>query len=562
MRKAYLCKTNNDLKMLRKTLKMTMLFLLMSVPFWNCTHQRSPFTPISAPHHFNELNVIGELLESQPELALDSIAAFKEKHNNQQLTALDANELLLREVQAQYKTRQLSKQSPDLMPVIVFYDSLASLFPNDADLQFLRASAHYYKGVEYAYAEDDVAAFRCYLQALDVLQAQKDWGETPHAKRFVALTYTRLSEVLYRYGLNEEAMESCRNATTFYDDDRDLVAMMRYEAAIYQAGKAYDKALARFEEAEALVPVGEEVAQLAIGARLYELQQYDSAYPHLKRAFAKGDHFARVDAAAKLAEICRDKGLADEELRYTRYYVENSMLESRLASKKMEIEYLYDDFNSPKAAVTTTKKGSNILIIILLILFFAIIGFLAFIIVRNRTRISHIETQISDMKEKYRKENEDKDLEISQMVQQLNDTRERLENVTNRTFEEAWEGLNDSDIVLKIKGMMENNDIMIKNVGMFPKLKLKEMDFIELVRAVNDNFRDCSQRFLKAYPDLNAADFRQCCLAILGMNDAQIAVLQGISYSGVNRRTKKILTAMQTESTLEQAIVLYLKNNW
>ena len=153
-------------------------------------------------------------------------------------------------------------------------------------------------------------------------------------------------------------------------------------------------------------------------------------------------------------------------------------------------------------------------------------------------------------------------MEISQMAQKLNDTRERLENVTNHTFEEAWRGFNESDIVLKIKEKMEGNDIMIKNVGLFPKLKLKEVDFIELVRTVNLNFTDCSQRFLKDFPDLNIADFRQCCLAMLGMNDAQIAVLQGVSYSGVNRRTKKILSSMQSETTLEQAFMSYLRNNW
>ena len=148
------------------------------------------------------------------------------------------------------------------------------------------------------------------------------------------------------------------------------------------------------------------------------------------------------------------------------------------------------------------------------------------------------------------------------MAQQLGDARKRLADVTNHTFEEAWQGFNETDVVLKIKGMMEGNDIMIKNVGLFPKLKLKEVDFIELVRMVNTNFTDCSQRFLKDFPELNSSDFRQCCLAMLGMNDAQMAVLEGISYSGVNRRTKKILSAMQTENTLEQAILTYLRNNW
>ena len=543
-------------------LKILVLAFLLQTLLGACARNHSPFAHNTSPLHFKELQSIEALLESEPDLALGSLNLLKERLKGKDVTSMDANELLLLEVQAQFKNRCLSEQSPDLTPVIAFYDSLVQLFPTDADLRYLLASTYYYKGVECAFADDDVEAFRQYLNALSQMNTRNDWTALPFAQRFTALIYTRLSEILYRYGFYEEAMANCRNASEYFVKNADLAAMMRYEAAIYQAEKAYDKALARYSEAEALVPVGEEVVQLSIGAKLFELQQYDSAFPHLKRAFANGDHYARADAAAKLAEICRDKGLVEEELRYTRFYVENSMRESRQASKKMEIEYLYDSFNSPNTKETTDRKANNSMLFVLLLLLIAVIVFLTFIIDRNRSRISHIENQISDIEEKHRRENADKDLEISQMAQKLNDTHERLENVTNHSFEEAWKGFNESQIALKIWKMMEGNDIMIKNVGLFPKLKLKEVDFIDLVRTVNSNFTNCSQRFLKDFPDLNTTDFRQCCLAILGMNDAQIAVLEGISYSGANRRTKKILSAVGSESTLEQAFVSYLRNNW
>ena len=543
-------------------LKILVLAFLLQTLLGACARNHSPFAHNTSPLHFKELQSIEALLESEPDLALGSLNLLKERLKGKDVTSMDANELLLLEVQAQFKNRCLSEQSPDLTPVIAFYDSLVQLFPTDADLRYLLASTYYYKGVECAFADDDVEAFRQYLNALSQMNTRNDWTALPFAQRFTALIYTRLSEILYRYGFYEEAMANCRNASEYFVKNADLAAMMRYEAAIYQAEKAYDKALARYSEAEALVPVGEEVVQLSIGAKLFELQQYDSAFPHLKRAFVNGDHYARADAAAKLAEICRDKGLVEEELRYTRFYVENSMRESRQASKKMEIEYLYDSFNSPNTKETTDRKANNSMLFVLLLLLIAVIVFLAFIIDRNRSRISHIENQISDIEEKHRRENADKDLEISQMAQKLNDTHERLENVTNHSFEEAWKGFNESQIALKIWKMMEGNDIMIKNVGLFPKLKLKEVDFIDLVRTVNSNFTNCSQRFLKDFPDLNTTDFRQCCLAILGMNDAQIAVLEGISYSGANRRTKKILSAVGSESTLEQAFVSYLRNNW
>ena len=76
----------------------------------------------NAPRHFKELKAIEGLLESDPEMALDSVKALKEKAQKTSFTDADGNELRLREVQAQYKTRCLTEDSPDLSPVIAFYD--------------------------------------------------------------------------------------------------------------------------------------------------------------------------------------------------------------------------------------------------------------------------------------------------------------------------------------------------------------------------------------------------------------------------------------------------------
>ena len=537
------------------------LLLLCAALLCACSRRESVFTPWNAPHHFNELKTVETLLETNPSSAADSLATLREMSSSNPFMPLDANELLLREVQAQFKNRSLSEQSPDLLPVIAFYDSVAEQYPEDAELQFLRANAYYYKGVECAFANDDVEAFRHYLDALSVMRQFEAWDEYPYAKRFIALTYTRLSEILYRYGIFAPAIEASKEASSHYSADADLAAMMRFEAAIYQAQKDYDKALARFQEAEQKETVGDGLIQLSLGVKLIELQQYDSAVPYLKRAFATGDRFARVDAASKLAEIYRDNGDTDEELYFTRYYVDNAMGETRLASRKMEIEYLYEDFNHPKNVEITNNDAPKTPMLWLLVLFLAVC-FMAYIIVRNRKRIRHIESKISTIELKHEQETAVKDQEIEQIAQQLSDTREQLENTTKIDFDEAWKSFSESAIVRKIKQLVEGKDIMIKSVGVYPKLKLKEMDYIELVRETNRCFPDFSSRFLKDFPDLNVADVRHSCLALLGLNDAEIAVLEGISYSGTNRRTKKILNTIGQGNNLEQALITYLNKSY
>ena len=539
---------------MKSTRFISFLFLLLTASLCACSRQKSAFNESDAPHHFKELKTIETLLEAQPEVSLDSINMLRSKNLQKPFSALDDNELRLREVQAQYKNRCLTEDSPDLAPVVAFYDSLATLFPDDADLQFLRANAYYYKGVECAFANEDVAAFTHYLKALDVMRQRDNWEGHPYAKRFIALSYTRLSEFLYRYGIREAAIETCHKAATYYESEADLAAMLRFEATIYQSQKDYDEAMSLLEKAEQRMPMGDEPMQLVMGTKLFELQQFDSAVPHLERAFANGDRFARVDAAAKLAEIFRDKGMADQELAYTRYYVENSLMETRMTSRKMEIEYLFDEFNNPKTE-TAPREGKNFGSLLMLSLFLLlVIAFMALIIYRNRRRISHIENKITDIEQKHELENADKDLELEQLSQRL--------NATHIDFDAAWKSFSESAIVKKIKQSVEGKDVMIKSVSMYPKLKLKEMDYIELVREANRCFPDFSSSFLKDFPDLNVADLRHSCLALLGMNDAEIAVLEGISYSGTNRRTNKILTVLGQGNNLEQALLYYLKNSY
>ena len=540
--------------LMKTTRFISFLILLLAVSLFACSRQKSAFNESDAPHHFKELKTIETLLETQPEVASDSLNVLRAKSLQQPFSALDDNELQLREVQAQYKNRCLTEGSPDLAPVVAFYDSLATLFPDDADLQFLRANAYYYKGVECAFANEDVAAFTHYLKALDVMRQRDNWDDHPYAKRFIALSYTRISEFLYRYGIREAAIETCHKAASYYESEADLAAMLRFEATIYQSQKDYDKAMSLLEKAEQRMSVGDEPMQLVIGAKLFELQQFDSAVPHLARAFANGDRFARVDAAAKLAEIFRDKGMADQELAYTRYYVENSLMETRMTSRKMEMEYLFDEFNNPKTEAPPRKDNNFGSLLMLSLFLLLVIAFMAYIIYRNRRRISHIENKITNIEQKHEQESADKDMEIEQMTQRL--------NATHIDFDAAWKSFSESAIVSKIKQSVEGKDIMIKSVGVYPKLKLKEMDYIGLVREANRCFPEFSSRFLKDFPDLNVGDLRHSCLALLGMNDAEIAVLEGISYSGTNRRTNKILTVLGQGNNLEQALLYYLKKSY
>lgn len=547
--------------MFGKSVSIVFCGLLSVALLCGCSKVESPFSELASPHHLNEMKHIETLMDRDPRSALDSLASLRLAAESESWMPLDANELLLREVQASYKCHALSDDSPDLAPVVRFYDSLALIYPDDQQLLFLQANAYYYKGVK---CNDDVSAFAHFQKAFELAGDLLDLNEEPKVQRFMALSCTRLGEILFSCGIHEVAMSYFQSALDMFvrlDDPMAAAAVRRNQAAVHQAMKRYDKAIAAFDEAELLYPVSERFAYHAHGCLLFEQQCYDSALVLLVQSFAQNDPFAKTDAAAKLAEIYRLKGQVDNEIYYTRYFVESSLHESSLTPIRMEIEYLLKGKGQDELAEDKDSLAF-LWLTLLIVVFVSVIVIMAFVIVRNRRRISHIENKITTIERKHSEENADKDSRIELMTQKLNDTREQLENVTRTTFEESWSKFSNSAIANKIRRSVEGKDIMIKSVGLYPKLKLKEVDILELIRVANGSFADFSTHLLHDYPELTTSDLRHCCLALLGMNDAEIAVLEGISYSGSNRRTKKIVGALNMDNSLEQSVLMYLRKFW
>lgn len=532
------------------------LLLLFSI---GCKEDGKALSKMESPHHFAELKEVSDHMETDPEVAFGRLMQWTDSLVSWSVS--DRYEWQLFCVEALFKTHRLTDDCPDLSPVVAFYDSLSLLYPKDKVLCDLQAHAYYYKGVTLSARKEDAEAVRCYLSALRSMERVEN--DTPARNRFAALTYTRLGELLYHYGIHSMAKEAFADAAEGFalvNDSLALASVIRNEAAIFQAEKNYGSAMARFQEAEHLAPSEHDFLCHAQGCMLYDMQQYDSAAPYLERSFEDGDRFVRTDAAARLADIYRKNGQLDREVYFTRYYVACALKESSMASVKMEIEFVCGNQLKVDTIASQDGEKSRLLLIVL----FAVLacGTLVMVIARNRRRIHHIERQINTMEESHRQERAGKDREIAHIAQQLSDTRELLENMYRPSFETSWHRFCESAIVEKIRGSVDGKDIMIKNVGMFPQLKLSEKDFIELFRELNADFEGFSLRLTKEFPELTTGDLRHCALAMLGLNHAEIAVLQGMSYSGSNRRANKILSVLHAKDSLEVTLLSYLENNW
>ena len=544
----------------RITLGMALIVTLLC----SCLHRPSVFNEQAAPHHFQELQQVSTLMETHPEQALQLLEECAPTSELEGWNEIERHEYRVLKTEAQYKTGMLDASSEPLDATVTFFDSLAQCYPEDGTLRFLLAKSYYYLGTQNTFARHDVDAADYYVAALETAWAihnDRDVEQT----RFKGLCHYRLGEILYNYNIQSSALQAFDSAQYYFaqvHDTMGIAASIRSVGEVYLANKGYECALGKFKEANRLWDFGDAWCDHAIGGLFFEHQQLDSAVIYLERSFETGGPYTRIDAAAKLAEIWRERGDREKEDYYTLFYVQNSIRETNRSFDKTEIEFTYDGIKHASEAQTSRSvMASHIFIIAVLV--FAVIVLMAYIIIRNRHHISYIERQLTVIEKNHREETEGKDQRLQTIVQELDATKQQLERrqqAPSIDFDSALDRYLDTPVTLKIRKSMKGKDIMTKSVGLYPKLKLSEMDFIEVVRAANSCFPDCSSHLLHDYGELSTGDVRHCCLALMGLNDAEIAVLEGITYSGANRRTKRILSIMDSSSGLEETVLLYLKN--
>ena len=543
----------------RFTLGMALIVTLLC----SCLKKSSVFNEQATPHHFQELRQAATLMETHPEQALQLLEECAAVSQLDGWNEVERHEFRVLKTEAQYKVGKPGTIGEPLDETVTFFDSLVQCYPKDGALRFLLAKSYYYLGTENTSARQDVDAADYFVAALETVwagQVNKDNEQT----RFKGLCHFRLGEILYNYNIQTSALQAFDSARYYFaqvNDTLGVAACIRSAGEVYLANKGYECALGKFKEANRLWNFGDAWYDHAIGGLFFERQQLDSAVIYLERSFVTGGPYTRIDAAAKLAEIWRERGDAEKENYYTLFYVQNSIREANRSFDKMEIEFIYDSLkNADVPQASRSVLTPHILIVAVLVL--AVIALMAYIIVRNRHRITHIERQLSDIEKSHREETEGKDQRLQTITQELDATKQQLERheqALSIDFEAALDRYLNAPITLKIRKSLKGKDIMTKSVGLYPKLKLSEMDFIEVVRAANSCFPDFSSHLLQDFGELSTGDVRHCCLALMGLNDAEIAVLEGITYSGANRRTKRILSIMDDGAGLEETVLLYLK---
>ena len=342
-----------------------------------------------------ELTAIDSLMWQQPDSAWAMLMSwFGDRDGTAWLDTVNETtdihyaSLLLAE--SLYKQGYAQTNREDLLCAVAFFDSLT--IAQNASLAFLAARAHYINGV--GYYESDSVALACeeYIKALETMEANFSESELVGSKaRFMALAYTRLTELFSGYYFHEQAIGLGQLALYYYEKHdaeawhkawilneigTHLVILEEFDSARnclkkadslisdsqsvlhrdiathrayleYVGGKAVNDYLATLHEL--LVQSeseGERMARyLAIGATYYKEKQYDSAKVYLDGVFREANSVgAKKQAAEWMVEICQSQGDDTAIMEYVAFLApfatqgENQgVLRSRLAG-------LYDGF--------------------------------------------------------------------------------------------------------------------------------------------------------------------------------------------------------------------------
>ncbi|MBR5082805.1 MAG: hypothetical protein IKX35_10245 [Bacteroidales bacterium] len=473
-----------------------------------------------------------------------------------------------------YKNDYTQSNRKDLLQAVHYFDSLCgctnvarnvSTIPTIA---FLDARAHYINGVGYYEKDSVVEACMEYMKALEVMEEYFEEKEPCGIKaKFMALTYTRLTDLFSDLYLHEQAiyfaqlslsyyqkynaspnhiawilnsigsqfeiMEELDSAFLYYQNAitsiSDTSVLMYRDILTLKTGLLYkmyglsDTSIPQLQNLISLAQDNKEKSAryLALGEILYYEKQFDSAFVYLKKVF---DGSTRTDSKKQVAEwlveICKAQGKEAEMIEYANYLVPFANKEENNSVIKSELTELYNAFRQRvsdcqhQRIIKKNAQWTAVTIGVLLIIMLAIICFYY----KNKQRLKLLESQ-----------NPQKSTKVQDKLLAF------MEEPICQEIIHSVQGKN-------IKRMATPKA--------FPELILTDEQLKQLNLIVTHYFGSMDSLLERHGLKAKNALVNLCHLYLLGMDEKQAAILLNRDYSSVKRYEKTLKTAFHTQENM------------
>ena len=599
--------------------------LLMAVFMADCTSSIKVPEPAEGPTH--ALLTVDSLMWQQPDTALACLVSCFDACTTTEYNRHYAN-LLLSELL--YKNDYSQTNRPELQQAVAYFDSLVGEAPPSPpfkgvparagdsktnlkhNLAFLAARAHYINGV--GYYENDSAVQACteYLKALEIMEGRFEEKEMVGDRvRFMALTYTRLTDIYSDYYLHEPAiycaqcslpyfrkqnssswnlswvlngigshydmMNELDSAEYYYQKAEDALhdtnTLMFRDIATRQAYLEYKKdsleadasILRLFQLLSESENNLERFARCAtIGELFYREAQLDSAWHYLNMVYHETPNIGTKKQAAEwLVEICKVKDRVAEMHEFASFLVPFANQEENKSNIKSQLTQLFNTFIQAKsnrqhqmeankrAKLTITVIGSLIVVLLIII----------FLHVRNKQHKRKLEAQI----EKERHAHKVQQAALAGRLKRSNaalKAQAKTESVavpfSDVQDPNAAKKYADEPICQHILAVCNDKSNPIKStvpVSSYADIALTDAQNAQLKDAAMRHYGPLFGKLKHQHPELKEKDFLYCYLCLLGLDNSQIAVLTQLSYRTIWEREKRLQTLFHGNDRI--AVILH-----
>ena len=530
-----------------------------------------------------ELAAIDTLMQTRPDSAMSLLLDAPMDNPYYQL--------LLSE--ALYKNDSAQLNRPQLLEAMAYFDSVGC--------PFLSARCHYMNGVGYYEMDSVVPACEEYLKALEIME--EHFGEKElvgYKAKFMALTYTRLTDVFSDQYLHEQAIYFAKCIIPYfnrYNPEPGHVAWMLNEiGSHYDMMEQLDSAKYYYQRAEAvlidtfnilyrdiethlayltyeteklaLIPLSRLYHLLSqtesekeflsrcliIGEIYYQEKNQDSARFYLDKVYDSSKNISvKILSAQHLQEICLLLGDTVSMNGFSHFLSQQANAGDVQATLHSKLAELYHVFEQKKDARIhlhqreKTKRWNNYLNVAILV----IVVLMSVVAVFHKKRLEKEcytnKIQKSVIMGRLKRSNEKiKELNKHIEIQQISDFK------TSEVFAASFE---EEPICRFILQQVKEGQFK-SNIGykVYKNYALEKDHLLALRKASDYHFNHFTSRLIKTYPSLHNSDINYCCLYLLGLSDADLAALMQRAYNTINERNNKLKRIMDSETTLSVAL--------
>ena len=516
-----------------------------------------------------------------------------------------------------YKNYYAQTNRTDLLDAVKYFDSLCDAARHVSTyVAFLDARAHYINGVGFYEHDSVVPACQEYMKALEVMDGRFMEEDLVGEKaKFMALTHTHLSSIYFDTYLPEQALYFGKLSLKYYQkydaEPWHIAWMMNLIGSRFEILENYDSAYFYYSQGLALltdtntvmnrdISIGlarisprmggslstslDQMRQIlncaeseteyearcfSIGSMFYNEKLFDSAWFYLTIVYDKTQRVdMKKEAAQCLIEICEAQGKYEKSSEYARYLAPfATMEENQNSTMKSQLAELYNAYKQQQLRQQQrdeTKKHAKLSIILFAGLLLVVIAAIIFLHKKNKQQKQNLETQIEAERHSHQ-------MQQAALAGRLKRSNAALkEHNTSNTHmvppsvstQAVADNFADEPVCQHILATCNDKSNPIKStvpVEAYASIALSDNKKAELKDAALRHYGQLFEMLKRCYPELKEKDFLYCQLCLLGLDNAQIAVLLQKSISTIwdrENRLKKILGSEDKVSVTLHGLML------